>query len=278
MNSVNSVSAYIIEHASSLAVEIVEYNIAKLEFEVQDSVKHNIIHFQTEFIQFLGEAITYENDQMVADGFHKWYRKYEQQGAPPEKVSSIVAPYADVRLFFNKRITAICEQYSLTLAEASLILQRLNYMLDIGLTKSIVAYEEYTIMEDQKRQKEIIRLSSAIVPVKEDVAVLPLIGSIDHEKAEYLIHTAIPKISGMGIHCLIIDFSGIKNLDPEISQYIFKIYKMLVLLGISVIFTGIRPDIASNAVKNGIHFASVKTYSNVKEAIKHMEIKRTNEQ
>jgi rsbT co-antagonist protein RsbR len=48
------------------------------------------------------------------------------------------------------------------------------------------------------------------------------------------------------------------------------------LLGITVIFTGIRPDIATNAIKHGIDFTGVKTYSNVKEAIKNMEIKRTN--
>jgi rsbT co-antagonist protein RsbR len=276
MNSVSMVSTYIIEHASSLAAEIVEYNIAKLEFEVPEGVKNNLILFQTDFIQFLGEAITFKDDQHVADGFNNWYRKYEQQGAPPAKVSSIVAPYADVRLLFNKRLTAISKQHSLTIDEAALILQRLNYMLDIGLTKSIVAYEAYTMGEDQKRRKEIIRLSSTIVPVKEDIAVLPLIGSIDNERADYLIHTTIPKISELGIHNLIIDFSGIRNIDPEISQYIFNIYKMLLLLGITVIFTGIRPDIASNAVKNGIDFTPVRTYSNVKEAIKNVEIKRTN--
>jgi rsbT co-antagonist protein RsbR len=276
MNSISMISTYIIEHASSLAAEIVEYNIAKLEFEVPEAVKNNLILFQTEFIQFLGEAITFKDDQHVADGFNNWYRKYEQQGAPPAKVSSIVAPYADVRLLFNKRLTAISKQHSLTIDEAALILQRLNYMLDIGLTKSIVAYEAYTMGEDQKRRKEIIRLSSTIVPVKEDIAVLPLIGSIDNERTDYLIHTTIPKISELGIHNLIIDFSGIKNIDPEISHYIFNIYKMLLLLGITVIFTGIRPDIASNAVKNGIDFTAVRTYSNVKEAIKNVEIKRTN--
>jgi rsbT co-antagonist protein RsbR len=169
MNSVSVVSTYIIGHASSLAAEIVEYNIAKLEFEVPEAVKNNLILFQTEFIQFLGEAITYKDDQQVADGFNNWYSKYELQGASAAKVSSIVAPYADVRLLFNKRLTVISKQHSLEIDEAAMILQRLNYMLDIGLTTSIVAYEAYTLGEDQKRRNEIIRLSSTIVPIKDDI-------------------------------------------------------------------------------------------------------------
>ncbi|PLS17486.1 anti-anti-sigma factor [Bacillus sp. M6-12] len=274
MNSVSKVSEYLIENANTIAVEVVEYNINKLEFEVPEAVRNYTIMFQTDFIKLLGKVITIEDNEKVASEFNKWHKKYELQNRPATgaKVSSIVAPYADVRLFFNKRLTIISKNHHLSIDEAAMIQSRLNYMLDLGLTKAIIDFETHTEEETKKRRAEILKLASPVVPIHNGIAVLPLIGSIDFERAEHLFSITVPRISELRVKTLIIDFSGIVNIDTEAANHIFNLYKVLNLLGIRVVFTGIRPDLASKSVSIGSSLTAIESYTNVEKALNHIGI------
>ncbi|MCM3706519.1 hypothetical protein [Cytobacillus sp. FSL R5-0596] len=58
----------------------------------------------------------------------------------------------------------------------------------------------------------------------------------------------VPRVRHLGIETLIIDFSGTVNIDVEIANHIFDIRNILQLIGVKTIATGIRPDLAMNAV------------------------------
>ncbi|MES5261701.1 STAS domain-containing protein [Priestia megaterium] len=119
----------------------------------------------------------------------------------------------------------------------------------------------------KKAQQEVLKLSVPIVPIQDGIAVLPLIGSIDSERAEYILENVILKIIEMKVEYLIVDFSGILNIDAIAERYLFDIYSVLRLQGIEVVMTGIRPELAQTVVRNGIDFSSIKTYATVKQAI-----------
>ncbi|PLT28124.1 hypothetical protein CUU66_20185 [Peribacillus deserti] len=55
-------------------------------------------------------------------------------------------------------------------------------------------------------------------------------------------------------------------MDTVVANHILNVYRVLHLLGIRVIFTGIRPDIAAAAVQIGVSFSAIESYSNVKIA------------
>lgn len=158
-----------------------------------------------------------------------------------DSVSSLVAPMPEIRLPFNKIMTAACEDHELTLKEAVLVKNRLNYMLDISLAESILAYEQYTAMNYKKNRKQLLELSAPIVPIQNGIAILPLVGTIDYDRAEHLNRSVISKISQMDIICLILDFSGFVKVNSEIAGYILNINNVLRLLGIEAIMTGLRP-------------------------------------
>ncbi|PLT32898.1 STAS domain-containing protein [Bacillus sp. V5-8f] len=139
--------------------------------------------------------------------------------------------------------------------------------LDISLTETILAYEEYTDKIIKNRRTEANELSAPVVPIQDGMAVLPLIGSFDHDRAEHLVNKVVPKISELGVECLIIDFFGIVTIDSEVANHIFNVYKVLRLLGIQVIATGIRPDLATKVIGGGMDFSSIRTFANVKQAI-----------
>ncbi|MCJ7986707.1 STAS domain-containing protein [Priestia megaterium] len=144
-------------------------------------------------------------------------------------------------------------------------------MLDISINETIVVFEQVKDKIIQKAQQEVLKLSVPVVPIQDKTAVLPLIGSIDSERAEYILENVILKIIEMKVEYLIVDFSGILNIDSIAERYLFDIYSVLRLQGIEVVMTGIRPELAQTVVRNGIDFSSIKTYATVKQAIATQE-------
>ena len=125
--------------------------------------------------------------------------------------------------------------------------------------------------ENETKQKEIIKqineLSATLVPLLEGIAVLPLVGSIDEERANQILMTVPVKVQTQNVSCLIIDFSGIYTLDSIVTEHLFKINSILSLLGVHCILTGLRPELARSAVQLGINLDSNLTMATVKDAL-----------
>ncbi|MCM3790685.1 PAS domain S-box protein [Domibacillus indicus] len=143
----------------------------------------------------------------------------------------------------------------------------------MGETKAIQTYvrditERKAAENEQKRMLEQVNeLSSTLVPLLDGIAVLPLAGSIDEQRATQILESVPIKAQKQNIKFLIIDFSGLYNLDSVVTEYIFKMNQVLSMLGIRSLLTGIRPETAQMAVQIGTTFKSTPTVSTVKDAL-----------
>ncbi|MBM7694305.1 PAS domain S-box-containing protein [Peribacillus deserti] len=143
----------------------------------------------------------------------------------------------------------------------------------MGNTKAIQTYvRDITARKaNEKKQKqmskELNELSSTLVPLFEGIAILPLLGSIDEERARQLLEKVPVNVQKQNVKCLIIDFSAIYKLDLIVTEYIFKINNVLSLLGVRSIVTGLRPELALVAIQLGTNFNSTPTVSTVKDAL-----------
>ncbi len=117
-----------------------------------------------------------------------------------------------------------------------------------------------------KALKEINELATPVVPILDGIAVLPLIGSIETERAQQFLDHIPATVADQDIEWLILDFSGIINLDTYVADYLFKINETIRLLGVETIITGMRPDLAQVATQLGINF-SIKSFGSVRQAL-----------
>ncbi len=124
----------------------------------------------------------------------------------------------------------------------------------------------------EKALKEINELASPIVPILKGIAVLPLIGSIETERAQQFLDHIPASVADKDIQWLILDFSGIVNLDTYVADYLFKVNETIRLLGIETIITGMRPDLAQVATQLGIKF-SIKTFGSVRQALHYIGVR-----
>jgi rsbT co-antagonist protein RsbR len=123
----------------------------------------------------------------------------------------------------------------------------------------------------EKKVKQLMNeVATPIVPVYEGIAVLPLVGEFDADRTRQLLDIIPKKIVGYHLDHLIIDISGIYKFDDVVAEFIYKINSIIELLGISLIYTGIRPELAQIAVNLEIDINSLKTMTNVKSALNHL--------
>lgn len=152
--------------------------------------------------------------------------------------------------------------------------------VQIGETKAIQTYvRDITIRKEAERKqheimKEINELSATLVPVLNGIAILPLMGSIDEDRAKQLLDQVPFKVQKQDINCLIIDFTGIYTLNSVVTDYLFRINSVLSLLGVRSIITGLRPELALTAIQLDDKLDSIPTMSTVKQALSSLGIKQ----
>jgi len=118
-------------------------------------------------------------------------------------------------------------------------------------------------------QYAIDELSVPVVRMTEEIGILPLVGDLDTKRAQYLMESALEKGSQYKLKWLIIDLSAVPIIDTMVANQIFKVINGLKLLGVDVVISGIRPEIAQTMVSLGIKVEEIRSFSSLHQAVKY---------
>jgi rsbT co-antagonist protein RsbR len=118
-------------------------------------------------------------------------------------------------------------------------------------------------------QRNIIHeLSTPIVPINDQILVLPLIGAIDATRAQQIMETMLEAIIQQRAQVLIVDITGIAAVDTQVANYLLQSAQAAQLLGARVILVGIAPEVAQTIVQLGIDLSSILTRSTLKDGLR----------
>lgn len=267
MESISAVANELQQNAEEIAKEMVGLILEKIGMEIPKAEIEQAIVVYTEYLGFLGESIQ-SLEESTPDALIEWSRNNgEREAAKGGRISDILLRYPPTRFVFIDTIAAICLKHDVKVHDLIWINKKINNMLDISINETVFAFERQNAMLMKEVQDEVNILSAPVVPVQEKVAVLPLVGKMDHDRATLIMERAVPKVAEQKIEYLIIDFSGIVSIDATIAKHIFDIHNVLRLLGVDSIATGMRAELAQAAVEGGVDFSSITTFSTVKQAI-----------
>ena len=229
---------------------------------LEQSIKQSM-----EFLVLLAESFS-ETEEEAEVELLKWSKRVgKQQATMFNQFSTYLKPFAKNRLMYLEYISQISIDHGLSTEDVVKINNRISYLIDMSMVETINAYETYNDLQIEERQKEIYKLSAPIVPIQHGIAVLPLIGIMDSSRFQYIINHLVPSLSNRSLEHLIIDFSGILTIDSEVAEQIFILHSVLQLLGIHVMFSGMRPNLSMEVVRAGIDFTNFQTFSSVKQAV-----------
>ncbi|MBT2658426.1 STAS domain-containing protein [Bacillus sp. ISL-18] len=149
------------------------------------------------------------------------------------------------KLYYDKSVQPLDDFFKLE--------QMINDGIDEFLNTFFIAYSKYKDNLILSQRKLVEHLSVPIIPVSPAVAVLPLIGTSDTYRMKIIEEKVLNEISMKRIQTLIIDLSGISDMDEVAVAYFEKILIGVNMMGARSILTGLRPELVRKMVNIGIN-------------------------
>ncbi|MGG0643156.1 STAS domain-containing protein [Sporosarcina gallistercoris] len=261
---------YTTDHTDELAATIVDRVCEQLPEEVPQEEQHQALIMYKELWKSLGESL--KDDQFkIPEALMKWSRSNAAMMTEiGGKISVIVDRYPPTRVIFSEVLVEVSERLGLSLKEFARVNQQVNTMLDISLNETYYAFERLSELYRSDTEQELAELSAPIVPVRDGIVIIPFIGEITDDRSYAIMNNVLPRIAEMEVECTITDFSGLVSVDDQVVRSLHQLEDALSLMGIEVITTGLRPELAQKIVSSGMDFAGTKYYATVKQALESL--------
>lgn len=110
-------------------------------------------------------------------------------------------------------------------------------------------------------------LSAPLIPVFEKISVMPLVGTIDTERAKLIMENLLSGVVKHRSEVVLIDITGVPVVDTMVAHHIIQAADAVRLVGAKCMLVGIRPEIAQTIVNLGINLNQVITTSTLRIGI-----------
>ncbi|WP_407271782.1 RsbT co-antagonist protein RsbRA [Radiobacillus sp. PE A8.2] len=108
-------------------------------------------------------------------------------------------------------------------------------------------------------------LSAPLIPVMENITIMPLIGTIDTERAKLIMENLLDGVIKHNAEVVLIDITGVPVVDTMVAHHIIQAAEAVRLIGSTCILVGIRPEIAQTIVNLGIDLSKFPTKSSLRK-------------
>lgn len=139
----------------------------------------------------------------------------------------------------------------------------------LGLVCTIRDMTERRQAEETIRAQAValIELSTPLIPLSDQVVVMPLIGIVDSRRAQQVLETLLQGIVTSSARVAILDITGVPIVDTQVANALIHAAHAARLLGAQVMLTGIRPEVAQTLVGLGVDLSDIITRSTLQSGI-----------
>ncbi|MBU5595729.1 RsbT co-antagonist protein RsbRA [Amphibacillus sp. MSJ-3] len=147
----------------------------------------------------------------------------------------------------------------------SIILDKVNDWVDPIINKLVNEYSgnwEHTVSLQRVALQE---LSAPLIPVMSNITIMPLIGTIDTDRAKQIMENLLEGVIKHNAEVVLIDITGVPVVDTMVAHHIIQAAEAVRLIGSHCILVGIRPEIAQTIVNLGIDLTRFPTRSSLRK-------------
>ena len=149
-----------------------------------------------------------------------------------------------------------------------LSLMKLTF-LDIGLAiDTYIHSRERTIREQQEAIRE---LPTPVLPFREGMLIVPIIGLLDSQRARQLTEQLLESVRVNRAKVVVIDITGVQAVDSKVANHIVQTVEAARLMGTKMIIAGISPPIAQTMVTLGIDLGWITTVGDLQAGVERAE-------
>jgi PAS domain S-box-containing protein len=232
------------------------------------------------FVSQLDNTVTYWNKAFCQmTGYSKddlGLHAYELYAAEPEVLKPLTTQALE-HGFWQGEIAYRCKYGQIFDAQLSIFTIRDDTDQPIALARIIhdltdqqQAEKERAALQEQviDAQRAALReLSTPLIPISERTVIMPLIGSIDSQRAQQVMETLLEGVAAHHANTVILDITGVQVVDTQVANTFIRSAQAVRLLGAQVLMTGIRPQIAQTLVQLGVDLSGINTYGSLQVGI-----------
>jgi rsbT co-antagonist protein RsbR len=110
-------------------------------------------------------------------------------------------------------------------------------------------------------------LSAPLIPIFENITIMPLIGTIDTDRAKKIMENLLTGVVKHRSEVVLIDITGVPVVDTMVAHHIIQAAEAVRLVGAQCLLVGIRPEIAQTIVNLGIDLSHIITKNTLRKGL-----------
>jgi rsbT co-antagonist protein RsbR len=115
--------------------------------------------------------------------------------------------------------------------------------------------------------QQIAEMATPVLPVLPGVVVMPLIGTIEGERASNLAGRLLMGVEQRRARVALIDITGVPLVDTLAARALLNAVQGVRLLGAQPVLVGVQPEIAQTLVSLGMDLSDIATTSNLEDGL-----------
>jgi rsbT co-antagonist protein RsbR len=123
------------------------------------------------------------------------------------------------------------------------------------------------VAQQQRLIDTIKQLSAPLLPVREGILVMPLIGHIDSARSEQVMEELLNGVQKYQTDVVIIDITGVPIVDTAIANHLMQAAQAVSLLGAQCVLVGIGAEVAQTLVQLGVDLSRLVTRGDLQAGI-----------
>jgi len=143
--------------------------------------------------------------------------------------------------------------------------ETLNSSFDEMFLRFTEYYHEYHEKKLSEHQELIKLLDIPLIKLYNQVSILPVIGVINSDRGLSLLNEIPMKCSDNEVEELILDLSGVIQIEEAVAFQLTQLVQVLNLMGINCYISGIRPEVAKNTSSFGEEFHRIPKINSIQE-------------
>ncbi|PGK52091.1 hypothetical protein CN918_30330 [Priestia megaterium] len=164
-------------------------------------------HFMyVKFFEHLGDALSIDSYR-VPEELLEWSKKNAEIVAKSGRdINDIILRYPPSRIIASNFITEICMELGGTIYGTACLIKKINAMFDISITETLMAYNRIRVELESDMLDELAALSAPYVLVEDTTYVVPLAGTMDNLRMDYIEEHLLYNIKKSPAEYVIVDF------------------------------------------------------------------------
>ncbi|WP_051348419.1 STAS domain-containing protein [Peribacillus kribbensis] len=136
--------------------------------------------------------------------------------------------------------------------------------------ESIQSLEQKVKERTEELSSLVMELSSPVIPVLEDVLVIPMVGKFNEERMSIMIERSLYELSSQQAQFLLIDVTGLSHFDNYVIYGIQRLIRAVRLLGGECYLVGISAALSIQFTNsNLVDMTGMNTFSTLQKGVEY---------